>query len=257
MRPERAIICRDELHALAELAARDARRHPSRRRHRGLGGPPGERALRDRGRSDRPSGSARCLGDPGLLQGQRVHVDGVAAPVADEHGMGLRDRVQVVAGQEPALRRLGVVVLEADHPLTRRRLRRSLRRASWIVPMVRGRSPPASGAGNRRRRDGNGRRRSRAPRSCPPRSSFRVRAVARFRTSSSAPTARSRPPAIATACARGCAGSMVRTLPPCRTSSASVREPGSRAKAPNEDRKSRRPVERATYRSPFLICSSR
>ena len=59
-------------------------------------------------------------------------------------------------------------------------------------------------------------------------SSFGPRA--RFRTSASLPTARKRPPAMATARARGWASSTVTMLPFQRTSSASVRRVGSRAK---------------------------
>src|SRR5258706_4481288 len=77
-----------------------------------------------------------------------------------------------------------------------------------------------------------------------PRSTLTVRAVARLRTSTSLPTATNRPPEIATAWARGWAGSMVRMLPLWRTSTASARRVGRRAKAPSDERNSRRCGER-------------
>ena len=74
----------------------------------------------------------------------------------------------------------------------------------------------------------------------PSRSIRLVRAVARFSTSSSEPTAMSRPRAIATACAFGCLSSIVIMLPLCRMSSASVCSNGNRPSAPRLARNSRR-----------------
>src|SRR5713226_9413675 len=74
----------------------------------------------------------------------------------------------------------------------------------------------------------------------PARSSFLVAALARWSTSSFLPTARKRPLAMATACARGCASSTVKMLALWRISSGFSISSGNIEKAATEPRNSRR-----------------
>ena len=59
---------------------------------------------------------------PGYLQGSSVEGVDVPGAVGDEHRMLRGDGIEVVAGQEARLHRLGVVVLEALDPLAGGRL---------------------------------------------------------------------------------------------------------------------------------------
>jgi hypothetical protein len=63
---------------------------------------------------------------PAFAEREGVHVTRMAAAVLDVDGMVRRRRVEVLARDEAPLRGLGVVVLEADHPFARRRLRGAL-----------------------------------------------------------------------------------------------------------------------------------
>ena len=176
-----------------------------------------------------PCGSGVALVHVGDGQSFGIHPRRVPAAMIDQHRMVRRRRIQIRLGQRAAVGRLGVVVLESDHPLARRQFWRHARESPLEWPRwIANRNPLLSDAASPE--DAVCRCASMNPGSTvwPPRSIRLVaggRQVVRFRPWCQRPESgrpKSRRPALA-----GLAGSMVWMFPLKRMRSARMLVPQS------------------------------
>ena len=111
---------RDELDALPRLLARELGGEQIAHRKRGV---LFELSI-EPARGVAPAVAALWIGgvfaDAGSLEGERVHISGVAAAVLDENGMFGRDFVEVRTRERAAFGGLRVVIFESCHPFANR-----------------------------------------------------------------------------------------------------------------------------------------